>query len=247
MTPDESKGAQLKAHNVLTTKQPENEIPQPEAQEVIVELSENEMARLKAEETFRNDVRSSLPKKYGYGKLVDFLQTPLGGIIVSIIIVGLFSKTTNYISDWHKKNNDREERISRMDKEVEYRIMQLSRQYARDSQYYHNHPGQNADWDNWQTTVRNFKDAPAKSKFQCMYQEFYNLNTFALMMQLSDLVKYNGDPEASNEIQRIALDIANNKYLPLSVASFVEYDSLAKRLNRQVRIKRWKNYFGPGN
>ena len=211
-----------------------------------MKLSESEKAQLKAEEIFRAEIRASLPKKFGYNKFVEFLQTPLGGIIISTFIVGSASLLWNYLLDIRRENKSKNELIKKMDKEVEYRIFQLSRQYYRDSLYRSNHPLSFAQtdiaWLEWKTFVLEFKNAPSQTKFQCAYQDFYNLNTFALMTQLGDLV----ETSDSTSIKQVALDIANNKYLPPLVNGYQQYDNLARQLKGNIRLKRWRKYFNSG-
>ena len=92
-----------------------------------MELSEEEKARFRAEEFYRDEVRRELIKKpsTGLGTIYEFLQTPLGNILVSTIAIGALSTLWACLINSYKDDQAKTALIADMDKEIEYRTFQL--------------------------------------------------------------------------------------------------------------------------
>src|SRR6266536_527643 len=80
-------------------------------------LTEDEKTRIREEEIFRAEVQKSLIPKPS-GRLLSFLNTPLGILLLSTLVLGLFGWT---FTQWQASRIN-EEQIRRLDAEIEARL-----------------------------------------------------------------------------------------------------------------------------
>lgn len=90
-------------------------------------LSEEEKTRLRSEEIFREEVRKSLaPKERSEQKLLAFLNSSFGIWLLSSVVLATFTAAWSYGSTERQRHKVREERISKIQTELSYRIGEAS-------------------------------------------------------------------------------------------------------------------------
>jgi hypothetical protein len=90
-------------------------------------LSEADMERIRREEIFRAEVRTSLqPPRTAAQKVFDFLNSSLGVFVLSAILLGGLSTGFTKWLEGHQKRSQDQETIRRLDIEIAYRIQQLT-------------------------------------------------------------------------------------------------------------------------
>lgn len=173
-------------------------------------ITDEEKAKIKAEEIFRDEVKKSLiENKKKANPFWTFLNSGLGLWFMSTIVIGLFTFLFNEYS--HNKNErlERQTKIKQLDLEIESRISQF---------WVHLDPIVNhsdtslplkngVHYDTLKVFWEAFKNPPSFNPklMTTIYKDFDSRTTISLMVELSTLLreKYN----LKSEVEKFSSDI----------------------------------------
>ena len=88
-------------------------------------LTDEQKEQIRLEEIYREEIRKSLlPKKSGKGRVLSFLNSPLGLWLLSSILLATLTSAWGVWSTKRDQNRLKEERISKIKVELNYRLSQ---------------------------------------------------------------------------------------------------------------------------
>lgn len=235
-------------------------------------LTEEEKARLKAEEIFRDEVRKSLPaKKSKPNSVWTFLNSGLGIWFLSTIVIGFFTYLFNEYKENKKTATEQETKIQQIDLEIESRISQfwvhIEPLIKRDERNYLDTNfslKDNVFYDTLNTLWEAFKNPPTFNPklTATIYKDYDTRTTISLMIELATVLEqkygltknYNTGIDAEIRFSKKELNERQEIENIESAATFIggngifysPYPSVKeiwKSFNEKIIINRWDKIF----
>lgn len=206
-------------------------------------LSPEEIEKIKAEEILRNQIRNEFfPKEREKSRILSFFNSSLGIWLLSSVTVGLVTWAYTQWSDSQKAEKANAATIAEMDVEMANRIVDFENNLKNADNYMI-----------YQSAVYGFlrsAEQPTQNPTQKILNDFENLSTRALLIQLSQLENREERrliKKAIDGLNRISGLIRPREMTrgeaysnPLNNEMLTEEKEIEKVLENEVKQERWK-------
>nr|WKN38232.1 hypothetical protein K4G66_05900 [Tunicatimonas sp. TK19036] len=162
-------------------------------------LTDDEKARIKAEEVYREEIKKSLAdKKQDSNPFWVFLNSGLGLWFLSTIVIGLFTYLFNEYKEDKRTNAEQESKIKQLDLEIESRISQfwvhIEPLIKRDERNYIDSTyslREGVSYDTLSILWDAFKNPPSFNPklMTTIYREYDTRTTISLMIELATVLE----------------------------------------------------------
>jgi hypothetical protein len=205
-------------------------------------LSAQEIQKIKAEESLRSQIRNELtPQEKQKNSVLAFLNSAVGIWLLSSVTIGLITWAYSQWSESEKAEKEKSTTISKIDIEMTNRIFDFENNLNNASNYIA-----------YQSAIYGFlrsANAPKQAPVQTVLNEYEDVSTRALLIQLKSFVPLNEKADLTRSligVNKIGAIFKNREMTtgegfnnPLT-AEMENERSEIKRALETVKLNRWK-------